>query len=283
MPVTAATRLRRLRLRFGATLCHRVLPAALVLAAGMACAAERELRLVTTTTTDNSGLIAHLVPAFEGDAGYRVKVIAVGTGRALRLLERGDVDVSLTHARDLEAAVRDAGGGVDLHPVMYNDFVLVGAPDDPAGARAAATAPEAFARVARRGGLFVSRGDRSGTHVREDELWRAAGIEPAGEWYRSAGQGMGKTLQIAGELGAYTLVDRGTWLAFRHRSPLAVTFQGDARLMNIYSVMSVNAERYPDANGEGAAAFSAWLRSARAKTLIRSFLVDGQLLFVPVL
>lgn len=260
----------------------------LALAAGLtvgshAAAADRDVRLATTTTTDNSGLIARLVPAFEAHSGYRVQVLAVGTGRALRLLERGDVDVTLTHARSLEAASAAAGGGTGLQPVMYNDFLLVGPPGDPAGVRRATDAVQAFARIAAHAAPFVSRGDRSGTHVRELALWAAAGVEPTGQWYRATGQGMGKALQIAGELDAYTLIDRGTWLAFRERSPLAVCYQGDERLMNVYSVMSVNAERHPDANAAGAAAFAAWLRSREAKALIRTFLVDGQVLFVPVI
>ena len=262
--------------------CLAVLLALLVVTAP-AAADTRELRLVTTTTTDNSGLIAYLVPAFEAEHGYDVKVIAVGTGRALELLARGDVDIALTHSRQLELEFVAAGRAVEHHPVMFNDFVIVGPPTDPAGIAKARDIESVFRALARGLAPFLSRGDRSGTHVRERELWAAIDVEPAGGWYRETGQGMGRTLQMAGELDAYTLSDRGTWLAFHARLPLALLFQGSDKLFNQYSVLSANPALHPHMNAAGAQALNAWLRSPRAKQLIRDFRIDGQSLFVPVL
>jgi len=255
----------------------------LLLVAVAAADESRELRLVTTTTTDNSGLIAYLVPAFEAEHGYEVKVIAVGTGRALELLARGDVDIALTHSRQLEVELVTAGRAVDHHPVMYNDFVIVGPPADPAGLAAAHDIDTVFHALARGLAPFLSRGDRSGTHVRERELWAAIGVEPTGSWYRETGQGMGRTLQMAGELDAYTMSDRGTWLAYHARVPLALLFQGSDKLFNQYSVLSANPALHPHMNVAGARALNAWLRSPEAKQLIGDFRIDGQPLFVPVL
>jgi len=260
-----------------------LLLAAVFLVAAPVAADTRELRLVTTTTTDNSGLIAYLVPVFEAEHGYDVKVIAVGTGRALELLARGDVDIALTHSREMEVEAVSAGRAVDHHPVMYNDFVVVGPPTDPAGIGAAHDIDTVFRALARGLAPFLSRGDRSGTHVRERELWAAIGVDPAGSWYRETGQGMGRTLQMAGELDAYTLTDRGTWLAYHARLPLALLFQGSEKLFNQYSVLSANPALHPHMNVAGARALNAWLRSPQAKQLIRDFRIDGQALFVPVL
>jgi tungstate transport system substrate-binding protein len=260
-----------------------LLSLSLVAIAGRAAAADDQtLRLITTTTTENSGLMAYLIPVFERESGFRVQVIAVGTGRALKLLARGDADVALTHARHLEQRLIDAGSAVGHLPVMQNDFILVGPAADPAGAAASAGIVGAFAAIAQTRSLFVSRGDQSGTHVREQQLWNEAGVEPGDDWYRLAGQGMGKTLLIAGELGAYALIDRGTWLAYRGKSPLGLIFEGGEFVLNEYSVLSANPVRYPEANSRGARAFTAWIRSQHAKQLIREFVVDGQPLFVPV-
>ncbi len=183
-------------------------------------AGDRVVRMATTTSTENSGLFAVIQPAFEQALNIKVHVIAVGTGKALELGRRGDVDVVLVHARAAEEAFVAAGYGVKRHEIMYNDFIIVGPEDDPAGVRGMQDAGKAMARIAAAAATFVSRGDDSGTHKKELSIWQQAGIEPQGGWYRQLGQGMGKTLQIAGEMQACTLVDRGTWLAYRANTPL---------------------------------------------------------------
>ncbi len=239
------------------------------------------LRLATTTSTDNSGLLAYLLPRFEKESGYRVQVIAVGTGKALRMGRDGDVDVVLVHAPAAEQAFIDAGHGVGRRGVMYNDFVLVGPATDPAEVAGSGNAAEAMQRIAKGKAMFISRGDDSGTHKKELALWRSAGIDPAGDWYREAGQGMGRVLQVAAELGAYTLTDRGTWLAYRQRLPLKIQFQGDPRLFNPYGIMAVNPERYPDANYQGAMALIEWITAPPAQQLIGDYRVGGEQLFTP--
>lgn len=238
---------------------------------------------MTTTTTDNSGLIAHLMPHFEADSGFKVRVIATGSGRALRHLANGDVDIAFTHAPGLEAELLAHGQAINHRRVMYNDFILVGPLRDPAGVLSRNNIVAAFDAVATTEQLFLSRGDQSGTHIRELELWQAAGIRADGEWYRETGQGMGRTLQMASELDAYTLVDRGTWLAYSARLRLTIVFQGSERLLNRYSVLSANPALHPGTNADGARALTEWLTSAPAKRLIREFVIDGQQLFVPLL
>jgi len=241
------------------------------------------LRVATTTTTDNSGLMEVLIPAFEKKTNYTTRVVAVGTGKALRLLANGDVDVALTHAPSLEIALIDADDAVNRRQFMYNDFVVIGPQSDPASIRDAGSIERAFSRIRDRQSTFVSRGDGSGTHEREKIIWQLAGLVPTGDWYREAGQGMGHTLQIAGQLGGYTLTDRGTWLAYEGRSPLNVLYQGDEHLFNIYSVMAASPEKYADLNHSGAAALTVWLLSAEAAQLIRDFRIDGRQLFIPLL
>jgi tungstate transport system substrate-binding protein len=248
-----------------------------------AAAAERVLRLATTTSTENSGLLHHLLPAFEKETGYKVHVIAVGTGKALRMGQDGDVDVVMVHAPAAEAKFVAAGYGVNRRDLMYNDFVVVGPRNDPAGIRSQGDITKALAQIAKAGAPFVSRGDDSGTHKKELELWAAAGIKPAGAWYRSAGQGMEQILQMADEMGGYTLADRGTWLALRPKlAHLDVLLQGDARLFNPYGVIAVNPERFPDTNYRGAMAFIAWLTSVEGQRVIASFKAGGDPLFFPV-
>ncbi len=242
-----------------------------------------ELRLGTTTTTDNSGLIAHLLPAFETDSGYRVRAIATGSGRALKLLANGDVDIVLTHAPPLEAELLANGQAVNPRAIMYNDFILVGPQRDPASAADSIDVLAALRAIATSEQRFISRADRSGTDLREQALWAAAGIEPRGEWYREAGQGMGKTLQIAAELDAYTLVDRGTWLAYAQSLPLRIVVQGSELLFNRYSVLSANPTLHPHTNQAGARRLTEWLTSEAAKRRIREFTINGQQLFVPLL
>jgi tungstate transport system substrate-binding protein len=239
------------------------------------------LRLATTTSTDNSGLLAALLPQFEKQAGVKVHVIAVGTGKALRMGRDGDVDLVLVHAPAAEKAFVDAGYGVDRRHVMYNDFVLVGPAADPAGIAKSGDANMALERIAAKNALFVSRGDDSGTHKKERNLWQSAGITPAGDWYREAGQGMGKVLQIAGELDAYTITDRGTWLAYRDKSPLKVLFEGDPRLFNPYGIIAVNPKRYPDTNYRNAGKLIAWITSETGQQMIGGFTISGSRLFTP--
>jgi tungstate transport system substrate-binding protein len=244
-------------------------------------AEESVIRLATTTSTDNSGLLRELLPPFQKMTGSRVDVIAVGTGKALRLAREGDVDVVLVHARAAEDKLVDDGFGVNRRDVMYNDFVIVGPSSDPAGIRGVKDAPAALGKIAANKIPFVSRGDDSGTHKKERQLWQASGIEPAGSWYREAGQGMGKVLQIAGEMEAYTLTDRGTWLAFKERLPLQIVVEGDARLFNPYGIIAVNPGRYRDVNYLGAMQLIAWVTSVQGQQLIRDFRVGGEPLFIP--
>lgn len=240
------------------------------------------LRLATTTSTDNSGLLTTLLPAFEKSVGYQVHVIAVGTGKALRMGRDGDVDVVLVHAPAAEKIFVEQGFGVNRRQVMYNDFVIVGPPSDPAGIKDMPSAIDALARIAEKQATFVSRGDDSGTHKMERALWNAAGIKPAGRWYNEVGQGMGKVLQIAGELDAYTLTDRGTWLAMKRKSPLNIVIKGDKRLYNPYGIIAVNPDRYPQVNYQGAMALIGWITSADGQAMIRDFQIHGEKLFSPL-
>ena len=248
---------------------------------GVSAAAE-VLRLATTTSTENSGLLRALLPRFTERTGIRVQVLAVGTGQALRLGQYGDVDVVLVHAPPAEEKFVDAGYGVNRRTVMYNDFVIVGPADDPADTATAKDAAEALARIARSGESFVSRGDDSGTHKKERHVWREAGVEPGGHWYREAGQGMGKVLQIASELNAYTLADRGTWIAYQGRNALRITFQGDSILHNPYGVIAVNPERFRELNYVGAMQFIAWLTSPEGQKMIADYQISQQALFTPM-
>lgn len=254
----------------------------LLLSAGVgAQAADTPLRLATTTSTDNSGLLNYLLPAFTRDTGYPVHVIAVGTGKALRLGRDGDVDVVLVHAPGAEKEFVEGGFGVKRHPVMYNDFVVIGDPADPAGIKGSASVKEAFEKIQSGGQLFVSRGDDSGTHKKEKNIWKSAGITPQGEWYREAGQGMGKVIQMANELRAYTLTDRGTWLSYRSKVDMEVLYEGDPLLFNPYGIIAVSPQRYPDINNKAANALIDWMTSARGQQMIGEFKVKGQVLFTP--
>ena len=240
------------------------------------------IHLATTTSTENSGLLDELLPAFEHGRPYKVKVISVGTGKALRLLREGDVDVVLVHARAAEDKLVNEGFGVERRDVMYNDFIIVGPVDDPAGLKGIRDAGVALSRIANSQVLFISRGDDSGTHKKELGLWKKAGIQPTGERYREIGQGMGKALQIAAELQAYTLTDRGTWLSYRESLPLKILFEGDPRLFNPYGIIATNPDRYPETNYAGAIALIEWITSAPAQHRIAEYTVNGQQLFVPM-
>lgn len=240
------------------------------------------LRMATTTSTENSGLLKTILPVFEQASGYEVHVIAVGTGKALRMGRDGDVDVVLVHAPAAEQAFIDKGFGVNRRQVMYNDFVIVGPVSDPASINGMQDPITALTGIVKHRALFVSRGDDSGTNKKELALWQAAGIEPAGNWYRVAGQGMGKVLQMAGELQAYTLTDRGTWLAMRHKLPLQIVVEGDPRLYNPYGIIAVNPQRYPQVNYRGAMQLIDWLTSKPGQTLIGQFRVNEEQLFTPM-
>ncbi len=246
-----------------------------------ALAGER-LRLATTTSTDNSGLLARLNPAFTERTGIAVDVIAVGTGKALRLGQNCDVDVVLVHAPAAEKAFVKAGYGINRLAVMHNDFLIVGPEADPAGVRQAKSATEALQKIARAGAPFVSRGDDSGTHKKERYLWRQAGIEPEGNWYYAIGQGMGAALTFAAEKRAYVLTDRGTWLAMRAKLPgLSVVFEGDPALYNPYHIIAVNPKRCPHANFDAAMRYAAFLTGPVGQRLIGEFKVAGEQLFLP--
>ena len=255
-------------------------------------AAAPVLRLATTTSTDDSGLLKAVLPAFEQQCGCRVEVIAVGTGQALEIGRRGDADVLLVHARKAEEEFVAEGHARERRDVMYNDFAVVGPRADPAGIGGVALARDAFAAIARTGALFVSRGDRSGTETAEKAIWVAAKLSPAGTaWYRSLGQGMGETLVTANEMAAYTLTDRGTWLAMRERLPALRLLVGgatlaenqDPALRNQYGVMAVNPDRHPGVNFSVATRFIEWLLSAKTQRAIGEFgrARFGQSLFYP--
>lgn len=242
---------------------------------------DRVIRLATTTSTENSGLLAAILPAFEKQQGYRVRVVAVGTGAALRIGSNGDADLVLVHARTAEDRFVADGYGVERRDVMYNDFVIVGPPGDPARLRGARSAPAAMRAIAARGARFVSRGDESGTHAMELALWKAAGGLPRWPGYAAAGRGMGEVLVMASELQAHALTDRGTWVAMKSRLDLAVLVQGDPALANPYGIIAVNPARHPHVNAAGARALIDWLVSAEGQRRIAAFRVGGEALFFP--
>lgn len=242
---------------------------------------QEHLRLSTTTSTENSGLLGVVLPPFEQRFNLKVDVVSVGSGAALKLAENGDVDVVLSHAPELEQAFMAAGFGVNRRDVMYNDFVVVGPSSDPAGLRRATGAAEAFKKLAATQSMFISRGDESGTHQKEKELWKAAGVTPAGTWYVSAGQGMGAVLLMANERQAYTLVDRGTYLAYKGREELTIVQEGDPALFNPYTIMVVNPARHAHVKYLEAMQLVAWLTAPAGQELIGSFKQGGQVLFHP--
>ena len=242
--------------------------------------AARTLRLATTTSTDNSGLLEALLPQFRRHSGYAVQVISVGTGKALRLGENGDVDVLLVHAPASERRFMVAGHGVHRREIMANDFVVAGPEADPAGLREAASAADAFRRVRQSAHTFISRGDDSGTHKKELALWKAAGISAWERWRLEVGQGMGRTLQIADELQAYLLIDRATWIFLGADTSLALLYQGDESLHNPYGAMAVNPARHRT-NHTGAVAFIDWLTSRAGQAAIGAYTVRGARLFMP--
>lgn len=256
--------------------------ASLILVSYSASSAEdvSRIRLATTTSTYHSCLLDYLLPIFEKEAGYKVDVIATGTGKALKMGENGDVDLVMTHAPKSEEEFVDSGFGVLPRKLMYNDFVLVGPNSDPAKVTEQKNVLDAFSHIAKDGVTFISRGDDSGTHKKELGIWAQAKIEPNFGGYKSVGQGMGPTLNMASELQAYTLTDRGTWLAYQNKLDLKIVYQGDDKLFNPYQVILINPERYPTTNYKGAKAFSDWLVSEEGQQKINSFTLNGQQLFV---
>jgi tungstate transport system substrate-binding protein len=260
---------------------NRAVPLLAVLALATSAAAEEFIVLASTTSTENSGLFRHLLPAFTGETGIQVRVVAVGTGQAIRLAANGDADVLLVHHPGSERQFVAAGHGVERVPVMYNDFVLVGPAHDPAAIRGMQGAPAALARIAAAKHPFASRGDRSGTHEVELELWAAAGVVPGDRWYRETGSGMGATLNVASGMDAYALTDRGTWLNFGNRGRLEILVEGDDRLKNPYSVILVNPARHPHVRAAAGQRFIDWLISAAGQERIASYRIGEEQVFFP--
>jgi tungstate transport system substrate-binding protein len=245
-------------------------------------AADRPvLRLSTTTSTVDSGLLDYLLPKFEKKYGVRVDVISVGTGKALKLGESGDVDVVLVHAREEEDKFVVSGFGVNRRDVMHNDFLIIGPPNDPAGVKIEKKPQKAFKRIAATQKPFISRGDKSGTDIKEKALWKAANIVPEGKWYLESGQGMGATITMADEVGAYTLVDRATFLSYKAKVRLVPLCQGDPDLFNPYGIIAVNPKRNPSVHYDLAMKFIRWITSREGQKIIGSYKVQGVRLFTP--
>ncbi|MED5242052.1 MAG: substrate-binding domain-containing protein [SAR324 cluster bacterium] len=240
------------------------------------------VRLATTTSTDNSGLIRELLPYFEKETGNELLVISAGTGQALRMGQDGNVDVLLVHEPEAEELFIKAGYGVNRRAVMYNDFIFVGPKSDPAGIKGESDAINTLNKIFIGKHVFISRGDDSGTHKKELVLWEKAGLKPHKSWYLEAGLGMGRVLQIADELNAYTIVDRGTWLAFKSKLSLKLLAEGDKRLHNQYSIIAVNPARYSGINYLGAMSLIAWITSIGGQEKIGNFRINDQILFTPV-
>jgi tungstate transport system substrate-binding protein len=242
------------------------------------------ITVASTTSTQNSGFFAHILPLFRKNTGIEVRVVAVGTGQALRLARRGDADVLFVHHGPSEEKFVAAGFGVKRHDVMVNDFVIVGPGDDPAGIGGMTDAAKAARRIAAAPAPFVSRGDDSGTHKKEQELWRAAGIDAqaaSGTWYRETGSGMGATLNTAAAMRAYTLTDRGTWLGFKNKAGMRVLSEGGRRLLNPYGVILVNPARHPYVKAKLGKIFIDWLISAEGQAAIASFRIGGRRAYRP--
>jgi tungstate transport system substrate-binding protein len=252
----------------------------------MAAPANPDLIMATTTSTQDSGLLDVLVPLFEQQTGYKVKVVAVGTGAALKMGQEGNADVLLVHAPSSEKTYMDGGFGKDRMLVMHNDFIIVGPSSDPAGIKGDANAADAFKKIAAASAMFISRGDQSGTNTKELALWKSAALDPAGQkpsWYIESGQGMGATLTIASEKSAYTLTDRATYLANKSNLQLDILVEKDTSLLNVYHVITVNPDKWPKVNYDGAIAFAKWITDPVTQEVIGKFGVDkyGQQLFIP--
>lgn len=242
--------------------------------------AEEHIKMSTTTSTENSGLLYALLPPFEDKFGVKVDVIAVGTGKALKLGENGDVDIVFVHARAAEDKFVADGFGVNRRDVMYNDFIIVGPEGDPAAIKGK-SAVEALEAISGKNATFASRGDDSGTHKKEKALWKEAGIEPSGTWYLETGQGMGATLTLANEKQGYTLVDRGTYIAYEEKVDLVILSEGDERLFNPYGIIAVSPAKHPHVKYLHAMALIGWITSVEGQKVIGEFKKNGKVLFYP--
>jgi tungstate transport system substrate-binding protein len=256
-----------------------ILVTILLVMTALPAGAEERLRMSTTTSTENSGLLSVLLPPFEKKFNCKVDVVAVGTGKSLKLGEAGDVDVVFVHARSLEDKFVANGFGVNRRDVMYNDFVLLGPRDDPAGVGKAKSATDAYRAIAAKGIPFISRGDESGTHQKEKEIWASAGVVPRGAWYIEAGQGMGEVITMATEKRGYTLSDRGTYIAFRKKTDLVVLRQGDKNLWNPYGIIAVNPKKHAHVKFDLAMKFVDFVTGPEGQSLIVGFKVGGEPLF----
>ena len=271
------------------TLRRTLLAALLGLSAAAPAARAADAPYITvasTTSTEQSGLFPHLLPAFTKATGIEVRVVAVGTGQALAIGQRGDADVLFVHDRPAELRFVGDGWGVERQEVMYNDFIIVGPKSDPAGIAGGKDTVAAFRRVAEARAPFITRGDDSGTNAAEKRFWRDAGVDPkaassATGWYKDIGGGMGPALNAAAAMDAYTLSDRGTWLNFANRRDLAILVEGDARLFNQYGVMLVNPARHPTVKADLGRRFIAWLVSPAGQDTIASYKINGEQLFFP--
>jgi tungstate transport system substrate-binding protein len=257
---------------------------ALLLLASPMQAQTQSIVVASTTSTQDSGLFGHILPLFKAATGIEVRVVAQGTGQALDTGRRGDADVLFVHAKAQEEKFVADGFGVKRFPVMYNDFVLIGPKSDPAGIKGQSDIVAALQTIKAKAAPFISRGDRSGTHIAELDLWKAAGIDIAkdkGPWYKEIGQGMGAALNTASASNAYVLADRGTWISFKNRGALDIVVQGDKRLFNQYGVMLVNPAKHPHVKKEQGQAFIDWLISAAGQKAIADYKIEGQQLFFP--
>ena len=247
-------------------------------------AQDKSIVVSSTTSTQDSGLFGYLLPLFKAKTGIDVKVVAQGTGQALDTGRRGDADVVFVHAKAQEEKFVAEGYGVKRFDVMYNDFVLIGPKEDPAGLKGGKDVVAALKRIYDKGAPFVSRGDRSGTHIAELALWKMAGLDPAStkpSWYREIGQGMGAALNTAAAMGAYLLSDRGTWISFKNKDSLQIVVEGDKRLFNQYGIILVNPEKHPTVKKELGQTFINWVLSADGQNAIRSYRIQDQQLFFP--
>ena len=253
----------------------------ITLAGGLANAQDKSILVQSTTSTANSGLYDYLLPAFTGKSGITVNVVAVGTGQAIKNAQNCDADVLLVHAKASEEKFVSEGYGVQRFDLMYNDFVIVGPAGDPAGVKGMNDVKAALAKLAEAKAPFASRGDDSGTHKKEMSLWKVAGIEPGGEWYRSTGSGMGATLNAGVGMGAYVMTDRATWISFGNKGDYEIAVEGDEAMFNQYGVILVNPEKCSSVKQAEGQAFIDWLLSAEGQNAIRAYQVDGQQLFFP--
>ncbi len=248
--------------------------------AASAWAAE-DIRLATTTSTENSGLLKVILPMFEAQYGGKVRVVSVGTGAALKLGENGDADVVLVHARALEDKFMAGGFGSVRRDVMYNDFVIVGPKKDPAGVRGSKDVIAAMKKISASGAKFVSRGDESGTHQMEKDYWKSAGIDPKGAWYVASGQGMGQVLTMAGQFEGYALTDRATYAAYKDKTGLETLVEGDSKMFNPYGIIAVNPQKHPTVNNQGAMAMVNWMTSPLGQKAVADFKINGVQMFFP--